>query len=81
MSPPRHPSPSCSKAGRLFRGHPLSLQSWEMKVIVGQPTRLLAWLGDQSSRSLVSSCFACQQLHAKCILHSCKIVEMSGMGP
>ena len=52
-----------------------------MKVIAGRPTRLLAWLGDQSGRSLASSCFACQQLHAKRILHSRKIVEMSGMGP
>ena len=82
MSLSRHPSQSCSKAGRSFGRHPLSLQSWSIWVIAGWPTRLLPWLGDQSSsRLLVSSCFARQEWPAKCILCSRKIVEMSGMGP
>ena len=51
-----------------------------MQVIAGRPTRLLPWLGDQSSRLLASSCFARQQWPAKRTLRSRKIVEMSGMG-
>ena len=66
---------------RLFGRHPLSLRSWLMKVIAGRPAFLLPWLGKQCNRLLASSCFTRQQWPAKRILHSCKIVEMSGMGP
>ena len=49
MSPSRHPSWSYSKAGRLFGRHPLSLQSWLMKVIAEE----VVWKASLVSTELV----------------------------